>query len=128
MKEGAQVRNKSRTVPVMAQVHQAVARFEPFAAICRKLFVLLEALREISFLYEFPAKTFMAILDFVLESNANSGDVEEAQRIGLLKTSLFREIAARVGRGLQIDDKIVFSILLARFARAMHSAAVASNW
>jgi dynein heavy chain 1 len=118
MKEGAQVEEQiSHSAEVMGQVHQAVARFEPFAAICRKLFVLLEALREISFLYEFPAKTFMTILDFVLESNPNSDDVDEAQRIGLLKTSLFREVAARVGRGLQIDDKIVFSILLARFSK-----------
>jgi dynein heavy chain 1 len=118
MKEGSQVEEQiSHSAEVMGQVHQAVARFEPFAAICRKLFVLLEALRELSFLYEFPAKTFMSILEFVLESNANSDVTDEAQRIDALKTSLFREIAARIGRGLQIDDKIVFSILLARFSK-----------
>jgi dynein heavy chain 1 len=119
MKEGSLVEEQiSHSAEVMAQVHQAVARFEPFAAICRKLFVLLEALRDLSFLYEFPAKTFMTILDFVLESNAKLDNVDESQRIDALKTLLFREIAARVGRGLQVDDKIVFSILLARFCKS----------
>jgi hypothetical protein len=47
---------------VMAQVHSAVGEFEPFAAVCRKVFMLLGALREISFLYEFSSNAFMATL------------------------------------------------------------------
>ena len=115
MKEGAQVEEQiSHSEEVMKQVHQAVARFEPFAGICRRLFILLESLRELSFLYEFPAKTFMGILDRILESSAASED--ESARIGALKKALFTEVAARIGRGLQVDDKIVFSLLLARLS------------
>jgi dynein heavy chain 1, cytosolic len=119
MREGSQVEEQiSKSDTVMKEVHQAVARFEPFAAICRKLFVLLEALRELSFLYEFPANTFMAILQYILEHHSGSDTMDDAQRISGLKTALFREVAARVGRGLQVDDKLVFSILLARLNKA----------
>jgi hypothetical protein len=44
-------------------------------------------------------------LTFVLGSNANSGDVEDFA-IGLLNLS-FAKLRHEVGRGLQIDDKIV---------------------
>jgi len=117
MKEGAQVEEQiSHSAEVMTQVHLAVAKFEPFASICRKLFVLLESLRELSFLYEFPAKTFMGILDHVLEANSKLEEADESARIGALKTALFTEVAARIGRSLQDDDKIVFSLLLARLS------------
>lgn len=119
MKEGAQVEEQiSHSAEVMKQVHHAVAKFEPFAAICRKLFVLLESIRELSFLYEFSAKTFMGIVDHILETNASLEEPDEAARIDALKTMLFTEVAARIGRGLQVDDKIVFSLLLARLSRA----------
>lgn len=116
MKEGKQVEEQiSQSDKVMAEVRQAVGRFEPFAIICRKLFILLEALREISFLYEFPANSFMRILEDVLARNAAAGgDTDEVQRIGVLKKALFEEVAARVGHGLLLEDKIVFSMLLAR--------------
>jgi dynein heavy chain 1, cytosolic len=117
MKEGASVEEQiSQSSQVMEQVHQAVARFEPLAGLCRKIFVLLESLRELSFLYEFPAKTFMGILDFILEKSRVDENVDESSRIANLKSLLFTEVAARIGRGLQIDDKIVFSILLARLS------------
>lgn len=118
MTEGAQVEEQiASSAEVMKQVHQAVARFEPFAAVCRKLFVLLESMRQISFLYEFTAKTFMGILDHILETNAVTDESNEVNRIDSLKKTLFMEIAARIGRGLQVDDKIVFSILLARLSK-----------
>lgn len=115
MTEGAQVEEQiSKSDEVMKQVHQAVARFEPFAKVCRKLFVLLEALRELSFLYEFPANFFMAVLQETLRKFGTGDEADEANRISVLKKDLFREVAARIGRGLQVEDKIVFSILLAR--------------
>jgi dynein heavy chain 1 len=113
MQEGSQVEQQiSQSEEVMTQVHQAVARFEPFAMICRQVFVLFEALREISFLYEFPAQTFMSILEHVLDQESNEED--EGKRLAELKTMLFHETVARIGRGLQVEDKLVFSILLAR--------------
>jgi dynein heavy chain 1, cytosolic len=113
MKEGAQVEEQiSHSAEIMDQVHKAVSEFEPFAMICRKLFVLLEAMREISFLYEFTSSTFMLILQDVLAKNANTGDA--AERTAMLKKALFGEIAARISRGLQVDDKMVFSLLLSR--------------
>lgn len=118
MKEGAQVEEQiSHSAEVMTQVHQAVARFEPFSGTCRQVFVLLEALRDLSFLYEFPASTFMGILEYILSKNSEMEISDENERIAKLKEMLFAEIAARVGRGLQVNDKIVFSVLLARLSK-----------
>ena len=119
MKEGSQVEEQiSKSAEVMKQVQVAVGKFEPLSQVCRDLFVLLEAMREISFLYEFSAGTFMSILDFVLETHSSqkdgNGSQSEDASISALKTALFREVAARIGRGLQQQDKVVFGILLAR--------------
>lgn len=115
MKEGGQVEEQiAKSNEVMEQVHQAVGKFKPFSVLCRKIFVLLEALRDISFLYEFPAKMFTAILEFVLEKHSSADGSSEDDRIAALKEDLFREVSARVGRGLQVDDKKVFSVLLGR--------------
>ena len=115
MKEGAQVEEQiAKSDEVMEQVHQAVSRFEPFAMICRQLFILLGALRDISFLYEFSATTFMTIIADVLSKNKATGDEDETVRIASLKKDLFAEIGARIARGLKGDDKIVFAALLAR--------------
>jgi len=118
MKEGAQVEEQiAQSDKVMAQVHLSVGEFEPFAEICRKVFILLGALRGISFLYEFSANTFMTILEYVLEESkpkSGSGESSGKQRLEELKKALFLELVARVARGLKSNDKVAFSILLAR--------------
>lgn len=115
MKEGAQVEEQiSHSAEIMDQVHNAVSEFEPFAMICRKLFVLLAAMRDLSFLYEFTATTFMSVLQDILQKNAATGDASAAVRTDMLKKALFKEVVARISRGLQVDDKMVFSLLLAR--------------
>ncbi|GKY90587.1 hypothetical protein MPSEU_000032400 [Mayamaea pseudoterrestris] len=115
MREGHHVEEQiSKSEEVMAQVHEAVARFEPFSVICRKLFLLLESFRSLSFLYEFPAKTFMSILEFCLARESGTTDMDDAQRVELLKISLFRQVASRIARGLKTEDKIVFSVILGR--------------
>jgi dynein heavy chain 1, cytosolic len=115
MKEGAQVEEQiSHSEEVMKQVRNVVSRFEPFAGLCREIFVLLESLRSISYLYEFPAKTFMMILENILESSTIVQEVDEGLRIEALKKALFEQLAARVGRGLLHEDKIVFVTMLGR--------------
>jgi len=118
MTEGAQVEDQiAQSDKVMAQVHLAVGEFEPFAAICRKVFILLGALRGISFLYEFSSNTFMTILEGVLEENkpkVGESASSETQRLVELKKGLFNELVARIARGLKSNDKVVFSVLLAR--------------
>jgi len=115
MKEGGQVEEQiSKSAEVMIQVQSAVGEFEPLANICRDLFVLLSAMREIFFLYEFSAGMFAAILQNALERTPRIPGESDSQRIGSIKVTLFRETAARVGRGLQAEDKIVFCLHLAR--------------
>jgi len=122
MKEGSQVEEQiSKSAEVMTQVQVAVGRFEPLSITCRDLFVVLEAMREISFLYEFSAGTFMDVLDHVLATQSSRSAEVTDETIASLKTALFTEIAARVGRGLQVDDKVVFTILLARLYKGDQS-------
>jgi len=117
MKEGAQVEEQmSKSAEVMEEVQRAIAAFDPLAVTCRNLFVLLGAMREISFLYEFSAKTFMSVLEAVLAC-VKPEDGDDEQRQSLIKERLFNEVAARIGRGLSTEDKMVFSILLARIKK-----------
>lgn len=131
MTEGAQVEEQiQQSDKVMSEVHTAVAVFEPFAVICRNIFVLLEALREINPLYEFSSNTFMHILEDVLGENKRSGVDESAsdkERISVLKTALFTEVAGRISRGLTSNDKIVFSMLLAKIFAPDSDAATSSS-
>lgn len=126
MKEGSQVEEQiAQSDGVMAEVQRAVSRFEPLAVLCRKLFVTLGSLRDVSFLYEFSASTFMSIIGDVLEKNKGEGTEEE--RLDVLKKALFKEVAARVARGLSAEDKIVFSVLLARLFTDDRSIAAGEN-
>jgi dynein heavy chain 1, cytosolic len=114
MKEGALVEEQiSNSAEVMKQVQAAVGKFEPLANICRDLFVLMEGMREISFLYEFSANSFYSVLDHVLKTPFLQGQTD-LDRMNAIKTHLFSEIAARIGRSLLVEDKLVFSLLLAR--------------
>mmetsp|Transcript_13031 Transcript_13031/g.26518 ORF Transcript_13031/g.26518 Transcript_13031/m.26518 type:complete len:873 (+) Transcript_13031:5057-7675(+) len=115
MKEGAQVEEQiAKSAEIMSEVERAISKFEPFSQICKQLFVLFAGMREISFLYEFTAKSFMNILDCVLGKDdlGNSGD--DSDRMSALKTALFKEVASRVARGLKAEDKMTFALLLAK--------------
>ena len=116
MTEGVQVEEQiAKSADVMKEVQQAISTFEPLGEICRELFVLLKAMRDISFLYEFSAKGFMSVLECVLERLGPVGEGgDEGQRASELKLGLFTEMAARIGRGLSAEDKMVFSLHLVR--------------
>lgn len=116
MKEGAQVEEQiAKSAEVMKDVELAIGTFEPFSFICKHVFVLLAGMRKLDFLYEFTAQSFMRILLSVLKSNAVTSSVVD-ERLTLLKTALFKEVASRVGRGLKTEDKMVFALLLAKIA------------
>ncbi len=116
MKEGAQVEEQiAKSAEVMAEVEEAIRTFEPLSLVCKQLFVLLAGMRELDFMYEFTAQSFMSILLSVLKDNAIISSVTD-QRLTLLKAALFREVASRVGRGLRAEDKMVFALLLAKIA------------
>eukprot|EP00586_Coscinodiscus_wailesii_P014222 CAMPEP_0172510176 /NCGR_PEP_ID=MMETSP1066-20121228/226876_1 /TAXON_ID=671091 /ORGANISM="Coscinodiscus wailesii, Strain CCMP2513" /LENGTH=4214 /DNA_ID=CAMNT_0013289037 /DNA_START=123 /DNA_END=12767 /DNA_ORIENTATION=+ len=122
MKEGAHVEEQiSKSANIMVEVQHAISKFEPLSDSCRKLFVLLEAMREIHFLYEFSARTFMNVLNSVLKE-ARKNDENDDERLGSLTKSIFSEVAARVGRGLLSEDKLVFSVLLAKLSGVDNAA------
>jgi dynein heavy chain 1 len=73
-------------------------------------------MREIYFLYQFTAKSFMTMLECVLKSKQHDTLNDEHQRLALLKTWLFEEVASRVGRGLKTEDKMVFALLLSKIS------------
>ena len=117
MTEGAQVEEKiAKSGEVMGEVERSISVFEPLSSVCKELFVLFASMREIDFLYEFTSKSFMITLDSVLNSTAVDKSGDGGQRLDALKALLFKEVAARVARGLRADDKMVFALLLARIA------------
>jgi len=117
MTEGGQVEEQiAKSAQVMTEVEGAISKFEPFSLICKQLFVLFAGMREIDFLYEFTAQSFMSMLQCVLKNTVIDESTEEGQRLSLLKTELYKEVASRIGRGLKVEDKMVFALLLAKIA------------
>jgi dynein heavy chain 1 len=100
----------------MAEVDKAIGKFEPFSVICKELFVLFAGMRQISFLYELTAKSFMTILECVLKRDDSLSTDDENQRLVVLRTTLFEEVVSRVGRALKTEDKMVFALLLCKIA------------
>ena len=115
MKEGAQVEEQiAKSADVMKEVQRAISAFEPLGCTCRELFILLTAMRDISFLYEFSATAFMSILECVLVKIGPVEGSDEKERASQLKLEIFAETAARIGRSLSAEDKMVFGLHLAR--------------
>ena len=93
MKEGAQVEEQiTKSAEVMVEVEHAISKFEPFSLICKQLLILFAGMREIDFLYEFTAQSFMSMLQCVLKSNTIEGSAEEGQRLASLKTQLHQRL------------------------------------
>lgn len=117
MKEGAQVEEQiTNSAKVMSEVQGAIAVFEPFCLVCKQLFILFSGMKELDFLYEFTAQSFMSVLLSVLKGTISKSASEGQERISWLKTQLYQEVASRVGRGLRTEDKMVFALLLAKIA------------
>jgi len=117
MKEGAQVEEQiTNSAKVMSEVQGAIAVFEPFCLVCKQLFILFSGMKELDFLYEFTAQSFMSVLLSVLKGTISKSPSEGQERISWLKTQLYQEVASRVGRGLRTEDKMVFALLLAKIA------------
>uniref|UniRef100_A0A7S2LKS4 AAA+ ATPase domain-containing protein n=1 Tax=Leptocylindrus danicus TaxID=163516 RepID=A0A7S2LKS4_9STRA len=113
MKEGAQVEEQiAKSAVVMAEVEAAISKFTSLSVACRQIFVLLAAMRNIHFLYEFSSDSFMTVLESVLDETKRVGGEMEDARLENLTTSLFRETVARMCRGLLAEDKFVFVLLL----------------
>ena len=117
MKEGAEVEEQmARSAEVMTDVQKAISKFAPISLSCKELFVLFAAMREISFLYEFTATSFMSVLECVLERKEHHEVDDPDSRLALLKAALYKEVASRIGRGLKDEDKMVFALLLAKLS------------
>ncbi len=116
-KEGAEVEEQmAKSDEVMAEVQRGISKFAPVSLSCKELFVLFSAMREISFLYEFTATSFMNVLECVLRKKEHHEVDDPESRLALLKTLLYKEVASRVGRGLKDQDKMVFALLLAKLS------------
>jgi dynein heavy chain 1 len=113
-KEGLQVENQiEKSAQVMAEVDRVISKFKPLGRDSREIFVLLERLHNLLFLYEFSSNFFMKILEKVLSATAKVTNEVSEERIANLKKQLYIEVSARVSRALTLEDKMVFNILLA---------------
>ena len=90
MKEGAEVEEQmAKSAEVMTEVQRAISKFAPISLSCKELFVLFAAMREISFLYEFTATSFMSVLESVLKRKEHHEVDDPDSRLALLKTALY---------------------------------------
>lgn len=113
-KEGLQVEQQmEKSSQVMAEVEKVISKFRPLGKDSREIFVLLERLHTVFFLYEFSSKFFMNILKHVLNITVKTPNEGTEERLANLKKQLYIEVSARVGRALMLEDKMVFNILLA---------------
>lgn len=114
MKEGHEVEKQiANSSNVIKEVERVMTQFEPFANLCRDLFIILLSLRELSFLYEFSSESFMQIIASAL-SHESTG-ISDTERLSMLRQYLFVEVSARIGRSLTSTDKMVFALLLTNF-------------
>ena len=115
MKEGAIVEQQiEKSATIMADVEEAISKLSSLSEACRAIFVLIASMRQVHFLYEFSPESFMSILEYVLNTSDKVPEESDDERLQRLKSALIRETVARIGRGLLSEDKIVFSLLLAK--------------
>lgn len=120
MTEGAQIEEQiANSTKVMKQVQSAISRVEPLASLCKSLFVLLMSMRELNFLYEFSAQSFIKILNCALKRRQTEGETED-ERMSNLRSYVIQEIAASIGRSLTLEDKMVFALLLSNICGKDH--------
>lgn len=112
MKEGSQVEKQlANSASIMKEVQSSIGEFEPSAQICKKLFCLLLSIRALNHLYEFSAESFMKALLSALRSKNTGYDTSDNDLVNL-QNRIFSEVAARFGRALTVEDKMVFAVLL----------------
>jgi hypothetical protein len=93
MKEGAEVEEQmAKSDEVMEEVQRGISKFAPVSLSCKELFVLFSAMREISFLYEFTATSFMNVLECVLRKKEHHEVDDPESRLALLKTLLTKKL------------------------------------
>jgi dynein heavy chain 1 len=113
-REGSQLEDQLRSCSdSMGRVEAELQKYEEMACLCRKLFILLLSVREISFLYEFSADYFIRILEKAL-SLLEVGSGRENDKLENLKKGLLTETAARSLRRMSSEDKTLFCLLLGR--------------
>eukprot|EP00587_Corethron_hystrix_P001648 CAMPEP_0113299688 /NCGR_PEP_ID=MMETSP0010_2-20120614/1622_1 /TAXON_ID=216773 ORGANISM="Corethron hystrix, Strain 308" /NCGR_SAMPLE_ID=MMETSP0010_2 /ASSEMBLY_ACC=CAM_ASM_000155 /LENGTH=4034 /DNA_ID=CAMNT_0000152971 /DNA_START=8 /DNA_END=12112 /DNA_ORIENTATION=+ /assembly_acc=CAM_ASM_000155 len=112
MKEGTIVEEQiANSSAVMAEVEKAISTYQTLSDVCKKMFVLLEEMKNIHFLYQLSPKFFMNVLKCVLKTSSEQSK-DDGSRVEHLRNALLRECISRVARGLLTEDKMVFAILL----------------
>ena len=117
MKEGAEVSIQiEKSAEIMNDVQKAISKFEPLSELCKKIFVLFNAMKNIHYLYELSASSFMKTLQNVLENNSqgieNKSNSIDDHRLSMLSHNVINEVIARTSRGLLSEDKMVFALML----------------
>jgi dynein heavy chain 1 len=130
--EAAEVATEmAQTEEVMAEVERVSALYEPLAVACSKIYFSLEQLGGLHFLYQYSLQFFLDAVSAVLKGGKAGGgagaadappaaagnaadDKEATDRMTRLTATFFKEIVARVSRGLLQSDKLMFALQLAQ--------------
>ena len=103
----------SESEVVMKEIELTLTAFGGVAEMVSKIFFELETLKELNHVYQFGLEGYMDIFRGVLEGGeGNNGVNEGGSRLEFLKKELFFQVAARCGRSLLREDKLVFALRL----------------
>jgi dynein heavy chain 1 len=117
--EAAEVaKEAAQTDEVMAEVDAVSNSYQPLALACSRVYVALEQLSTIHFLYQFSLSFFMTILEHVLAHTPKSDEppetIDTSARLKAITLAFFECVAARVSRGLLQHDKLMFALRLSQ--------------
>nr|CAB3240292.1 cytoplasmic dynein 1 heavy chain 1 [Phallusia mammillata] len=115
-KEAAEVQRKvEETDVVMQEVDSVSQQYVPLASACSAIYFTLESLPQLHYLYQYSLRFFLAVFHTVLHDNQALMQVKEySQRLEIIIKSLFQTSYNRVARSLLHEDRVTFTILLAR--------------
>jgi dynein heavy chain 1, cytosolic len=105
------------TDQVLSEIEEASQKYMPLANACSIIYFSMEALSQVSYLYQYSLQFFNEMYSFVLEnsvkpSNEKESLVNNEERLIIITKSLFKIVYSRVSRGMLYKDRLVFAMLL----------------
>ncbi|MCP9259196.1 Dynein heavy chain, cytoplasmic [Dirofilaria immitis] len=113
--EAAEVGRKSaETDKIMAEVEAVSQHYSRLAQACSLIYLMLQQLNEVHFLYQYSLDFLLEIFMAVLVTPELESVTDYDQRLKIIMSNLFQMVYRRVSLGMLHQDKILLALLLMR--------------
>uniref|UniRef100_A0A8R1U2J5 Dynein heavy chain, cytoplasmic n=1 Tax=Onchocerca volvulus TaxID=6282 RepID=A0A8R1U2J5_ONCVO len=113
--EAAEVgRKAAETDKIMAEVESVSQHYSRLAQACSLIYLMLQQLNEIHFLYQYSLDFLLEIFMAVLVTPQLESVTGYDQRLQIIMSNLFQMVYRRVSLGMLHQDKILLALLLMR--------------